>query len=63
MAIVSWGLELGLSFSPPLAEDLLAPAFFFPSFKEIHFFSAIAVTGQDSESVLRGASTFPLLLL
>ena len=32
------GLELGSSFSPPLAEDLLAPAFFFPSFKEIHHF-------------------------
>ena len=31
------GLELGSSFSPPLAEDLLAPAFFFPSFKEIHY--------------------------
>ena len=31
------GLELS-SFSPPLAEDLLAPAFFFPSFKEIHYF-------------------------
>ena len=39
MAIVScMGLELGSSFSPPLAEDLLAPAFFFPSFKEIHYF-------------------------
>ena len=32
------GLELGSSFSPPLAEDLLVPAFFFPSFKEIHYF-------------------------
>ena len=32
------GLELGSLFSPPLAEDLLAPAFFFPSFKEIHYF-------------------------
>ena len=32
------GLELGSSFSPPLAEDLLAPAFFFLSFKEIHYF-------------------------
>ena len=53
------GLELGSKFSPPLAEDLLTPAFFFPSFKEIHYFFriffAIAVTWQDSESVLRGA--------
>ena len=32
------GLIIGSSFSPPLAEDLLAPAFFFPSFKEIHYF-------------------------
>ena len=32
------GLELGSSFSPPLAEDLLAPAFFFPSFKELYYF-------------------------
>ena len=32
------GLELGSSFSPPLAEDLLAPAFFYPSFKEMHYF-------------------------
>ena len=32
------GLELGSSFSPPLVENLLAPAFFFPSFKEIHYF-------------------------
>ena len=32
------GLELGSKFSPPLAEDLLAPAFFFPSFKEIHYY-------------------------
>ena len=32
------GLELGSLFSPPLAEDLLAPAFSFPFFKEIHYF-------------------------
>ena len=31
-------LKLGSLFSPQLAEDLLAPAFFFPSFKEIHYF-------------------------
>ena len=31
-------LKLGSSFSPQLAEDLLAPAFFFPSFKERHYF-------------------------
>ena len=33
-----FGLKLGSSFSPLLAEDVLAPAFFFPSFKEIHYF-------------------------
>ena len=40
MAIASWGWDLVLtsSFSPPLAEDLLVPALFFHSFKEIHYF-------------------------
>ena len=33
-----FGLELGSSFSPPLMEDLQAPAFFFPSIKEMHYF-------------------------
>ena len=38
MAIVSWGWNL-VHRSPLLwLEDLLAPAFFFPSFKEIHYF-------------------------
>ena len=54
-----FGLELGSLF-PPLAEDLLAPAFFFPSLKTYIIFSTIAITWQDSESVLRGASTFPV---
>ena len=38
MAIASWGWNLVHRSPPPLAEDLLAPAFFFPSFKEIRYF-------------------------
>ena len=33
-----FGLELGSSFSPPLAEHLLAPAFFLPLFEELYYF-------------------------
>ena len=56
------GLELGSAFSPPLAEDLLVPACFFLSFKDVHYFFRHC-RDMDSESVLRGALTFPLPLL
>ena len=63
MAIVSWGWNLVHRSPLRWQRTCWRPHSSFLRLKKYFIFSAIAVTWQDSESVLRGASTFPLLLL
>ena len=63
MAIASWGWNLVQSSPLRWQRTCWRPHSSFLRLKKYIIFSAIAVTWQDSESVLRGASTFPLLLL
>ena len=63
MAIASWGWNLVHRSPLRWQRTCWRPHSSFLRLKKYIIFSAIAVTWQDSESVFRGASTFPLLLL
>ena len=63
MAIVSWGWNLVHRSPRRWQRTCWRPHSPFLSLKKYIIFSAIAVTWQDSQSVLQGASTFPLPLL
>ena len=63
MAIVSWGWNLVHRSPLRWQRTCWRPHSSFLRLKKYIIFSATVVTWQDSESVLRGASTFPLPLL
>ena len=63
MAIVSWGWNLVHHSPLRWQRTCWRPYSSFLLLKKYIIFSAIAVTWQDSESVLQGALTFPLPLL
>ena len=63
MAIACWGWNLVHCSPLPWQRICWRPHSSFLRLKKYIIFSAIAVVWQDSESMLRGVSTFSLLLL